>query len=56
MVSDFSDGANVFPAIMNACILLLNQIAIAQKEAPFAAVSFVPDSSEPNNRIDLVAN
>ena len=55
-MSDFSEGASVFPAIMNACILLLNQVGIAQKEASFAAVSFVPDSAEPSNRIELVAN
>jgi hypothetical protein len=41
---------------MNACILLLNQVGIAQKEASFAAVSFVPDPAEPSNRIELVAN
>ena len=56
VVSDFSQGAGVFPAIMNACILLLNQVGIAQKEASFAPLSFVPDFAEPDNRVELVAN
>jgi len=31
-------------------------VGIAQKEAPFAAYSYIPDLSEPNNRVEVVAN
>ena len=39
LVQDFTQGKQVFPALMNACIALLNQAGICQREAPFCALS-----------------
>lgn len=46
----------MFAAILNACIYLLNQSGIAQREAPFAALSIVPAITDCESVVEVVAN
>lgn len=51
-MSDHTQGEQVLPALLNACIALLNQAGIAQREAPMAAVSINVEGT----RVEIVAN
>ena len=57
VVKDLSNYSQVFPACLNACIALLNQTGIAQKEAPcFAATIGLKSTEDLGMQIDSQTN